>query len=75
MPGPDALVVSTPVYEGGFLRVDGGAGPDALVVSCDEMRDHLFQMLAPKYFAKWKQRHQVHYRRAHLACPVVPEPA
>lgn len=45
----------------------GRAGPDALVVSCDEMRDHLFQLLAPKYFAKWKQRHHVYYRRARTA--------
>lgn len=23
------------------------------------MRDHIFSLLAPKYFHKWKQRHQV----------------
>ena len=34
------------------------------MVSCDEMRDHLFQMLAPKYFRKWKQRHQVYFKCA-----------
>ncbi len=38
------------------------AGPEALIASCDEMRDHLFQLLRPKYFLKWKQRHQVYYR-------------
>ena len=27
------------------------------------MRDHIFQLLAPKFFLKWKQRHQV--RRSH----------
>ena len=30
-----------------------------MIVSNDEMRDHIFQMLAPKFFLKWKQRHQV----------------
>jgi len=25
------------------------------------MRDHLFQLLAPKYFGKWQQRHQLRY--------------
>jgi len=28
-------------------------------VSNDEMRDHIFQLLAPRYFLRWKQRHQV----------------
>jgi hypothetical protein len=37
------------------------AGPNALLVSNDEMRDHAFQLLAPRYFHKWKQRHQVKY--------------
>ncbi|KAL4448170.1 hypothetical protein ABPG75_005389 [Micractinium tetrahymenae] len=38
------------------------AGERGLLVSNDEMRDHIFQLLAPKYFLKWKQRHQVKYR-------------
>ncbi|PSC70853.1 pentatricopeptide repeat [Micractinium conductrix] len=37
------------------------AGAKGLLVSNDEMRDHIFQLLAPKYFLKWKQRHQVKY--------------
>ena len=32
------------------------------MATCDEMRDHLFQLLRPKYFRKWKQRHQVYYK-------------
>lgn len=40
------------------------------MVSCDEMRDHLFQMLAPKYFRKWKQRHQVYFKCAAAQCSV-----
>jgi proteinaceous RNase P len=37
------------------------AGPKGILISNDEMRDHLFNLLAPKYFKKWKQRHQVRY--------------
>lgn len=36
-------------------------GQDGLLISNDEMRDHLFNLLAPKYFSKWKQRHQMRY--------------
>ena len=42
-----------------YLMSLDGAGPDAMLISNDKMRDHIFQMLAPKYFHKWKQRHQV----------------
>ncbi len=38
------------------------AGESGLLVSNDEMRDHIFQLLAPKFFLKWKQRHQLKYR-------------
>ena len=31
------------------------AGREGLLVSNDEMRDHIFQLLAPKFFHKWKQ--------------------
>lgn len=37
------------------------AGQRGLLVSNDEMRDHLFNLLSPKYFDKWKQRHQMRY--------------
>lgn len=33
----------------------------ALVLTNDEMRDHHFQMLAPRTFLRWKERHQVHF--------------
>jgi hypothetical protein len=39
------------------------SGHDTLVVSNDEMRDHHFQMLAHRYFLRWKERHQVHFER------------
>eukprot|EP00897_Mesotaenium_endlicherianum_P000081 jgi/Mesen1/10073/ME000730S09344 len=31
----------------------------ALLVTNDEMRDHLFQLLGTDFFPKWKERHQV----------------
>jgi pentatricopeptide repeat protein len=32
-----------------------------LVVTNDEMRDHHFQMLAPRMFLRWKDRHMIHF--------------
>lgn len=37
------------------------SGPGTLVLTNDEMRDHHFQMLAPRSFLRWKDRHQVHF--------------
>lgn len=38
------------------------AGDDAFLVTNDECRDHVFQMLpAPKLFYRWKERHQVRF--------------
>lgn len=34
---------------------------DIHVVTNDEMRDHHFQMLSPKWFIRWKDRHQIHF--------------
>jgi pentatricopeptide repeat protein len=34
---------------------------DLHVVTNDEMRDHHFQMLSPKWFIRWKDRHQIHF--------------
>jgi pentatricopeptide repeat protein len=31
------------------------------IVTNDEMRDHHFQMLSPRWFARWKERHVVHF--------------
>ena len=36
-------------------------GPGTLVVTNDEMRDHHFQMVAPRSFLRWRDRHQVHF--------------
>ncbi|XAR70141.1 Ribonuclease P [Bertholletia excelsa] len=32
-----------------------------LLVTNDEMRDHIFELLGSSFFRKWKERHQVHY--------------
>ncbi|KAK9127719.1 hypothetical protein Syun_016516 [Stephania yunnanensis] len=32
-----------------------------LLVSNDEMRDHIFELLGRNFFLKWKERHQVHF--------------
>ncbi|XP_057420057.1 proteinaceous RNase P 1, chloroplastic/mitochondrial-like [Lotus japonicus] len=32
-----------------------------LIITNDEMRDHLFQLLGNDFFPKWKERHQVHF--------------
>lgn len=34
---------------------------NALLVTNDEMRDHLFQLLGNDFFPRWKERHQVRY--------------
>eukprot|EP00262_Sarcandra_glabra_P020153 TRINITY_DN7928_c0_g2_i1.p1 TRINITY_DN7928_c0_g2~~TRINITY_DN7928_c0_g2_i1.p1 ORF type:complete len:216 (-),score=29.13 TRINITY_DN7928_c0_g2_i1:264-911(-) len=31
------------------------------IVTNDEMRDHIFQVLGNDFFPKWKERHQVHF--------------
>jgi len=37
------------------------AGGKCNVVTNDEMRDHHFQMLAPRSFLRWKERNQIHF--------------
>ncbi|KAM7273682.1 hypothetical protein ACFE04_028346 [Oxalis oulophora] len=32
-----------------------------LLVTNDELRDHIFELLGSSFFSKWKERHQVHY--------------
>ncbi|PQP95779.1 proteinaceous RNase P 1 chloroplastic/mitochondrial isoform X1 [Prunus yedoensis var. nudiflora] len=32
-----------------------------LLVTNDEMRDHIFQLLGNDFFPRWKERHQVHF--------------
>ncbi|KAL8255666.1 hypothetical protein R6Q59_030733 [Mikania micrantha] len=32
-----------------------------MLVTNDEMRDHIFELLGSSFFPRWKERHQVHY--------------
>ncbi len=32
-----------------------------MLVSNDELRDHIWSLLRPKHFLKWKARHIAHY--------------
>ena len=45
-----------------WMYASVNAAEGGLLLSNDEMRDHIFQLLAPKYFQKWKQRHQYRYK-------------
>ena len=44
-----------------WLHAAVAAGSKGLLVSNDEMRDHVFQLLSPRFAARWKDRHQVKY--------------
>lgn len=44
-----------------WLYAAAKLGGRTLVVSNDEMRDHHFQMIHNRAFARWKERHQAHY--------------
>ena len=50
------------------------AGAKGVLVSNDEMRDHIFQLLSPKYFHKWKACHQVKFDFWDDALTVIPPP-
>ncbi|CAJ1936981.1 unnamed protein product [Sphenostylis stenocarpa] len=41
-----------------------------LLVTNDEMRDHLFQLLGNDFFPKWKERHQVRFSFSDTSSPV-----
>jgi Protein-only RNase P/Pentacotripeptide-repeat region of PRORP len=45
-------------------------GPGTRIVTNDEMRDHHFQMIAPRSFIRWRDRHQIHFNFGHW----MPEP-
>ena len=43
------------------------AGPEGKLITNDELRDHVFQMLpAPRLFYKWKERHQARAHSRHF---------
>lgn len=58
----DLLYVTPPNMNDDWFWLHAALTKDALVVSNDELRDHHFQMLAPRGFARWKDRHRVRFR-------------
>eukprot|EP00195_Chlamydomonas_chlamydogama_P011324 CAMPEP_0202898880 /NCGR_PEP_ID=MMETSP1392-20130828/7280_1 /ASSEMBLY_ACC=CAM_ASM_000868 /TAXON_ID=225041 /ORGANISM="Chlamydomonas chlamydogama, Strain SAG 11-48b" /LENGTH=681 /DNA_ID=CAMNT_0049584935 /DNA_START=125 /DNA_END=2170 /DNA_ORIENTATION=+ len=46
-----------------------------LLISNDELRDHIFSLLRPKHFLKWKSRHIVHYSFTPEGVPSLVYPA
>lgn len=44
-----------------WLYLTAMCGKDTYIISNDRMRDHTFQLLAPKYFSLWRERQQVFF--------------
>ena len=44
-----------------WLHAAVASGPGCKVVSNDEMRDHTFGLMDSRVFAKWRERHVVHF--------------
>jgi proteinaceous RNase P len=55
-----------------LAAVEGGA--HVRVLTNDEMRDHSFQMMLPRYFQRWKRRHTVKFDFSHGAASGRPDP-
>ena len=58
----DRLYVTPPNMNDDWFWLHAALIKDSLVVSNDELRDHHFQMLAPRGFVRWKDRHRVRFR-------------
>lgn len=50
-----------------YAAVAGKCAERCRVISNDEMRDHHYDMLAPRFFARWKECHVVQYGMRHHA--------
>lgn len=73
MPKEAVAVVAAWRAEGALYETPHGCNDDwfwlflavilrAKVLTNDEMRDHTFQMLSPRWFERWKERNQIHFR-------------
>ncbi|CAG9460499.1 unnamed protein product [Pedinophyceae sp. YPF-701] len=51
------------------------AKQSGMLVSNDLMRDHSFQLLAPRYFWRWRQRHQLRFKVSDKHLELFPPPA
>jgi len=45
-----------------WLHAALDSGPGTLMMTNDELRDHHFQMLSPRSFVRWQDRHQVRFQ-------------
>jgi hypothetical protein len=55
------LYITPPGMNDDWFWLEAALDSNALVVTNDEMRDHFFQMLAPRSFLRWKERHLVKF--------------
>eukprot|EP00798_Chlamydomonas_sp_ICE-L_P020025 gene20025-26740_t len=58
-----------------WLYASARAKGKGTLISNDELRDHIFGLLRPKHFLKWKERHIVHYRFAPNGAPLLEYPS
>eukprot|EP00898_Chlorokybus_atmophyticus_P004667 jgi/Chlat1/5200/Chrsp33S05178 len=56
-----ALFCTPPGSNDDWYWIYAAVTQEAYLVTNDEMRDHLFQLLSPKYFLTWKERSQVRF--------------
>ncbi|KAI4322399.1 hypothetical protein L6164_022100 [Bauhinia variegata] len=65
-------IVQEWMYNGSLYTTPNGSNDDwywlyaavksrCLLVTNDDMRDHIFQLIGNSFFNQWKERHQVHY--------------
>ncbi|CAN8271346.1 unnamed protein product [Cochlearia groenlandica] len=55
------LYATPPGYNDDWYWLYAAAKLKCLLVTNDEMRDHIFELLGNNFFQKWKERHQVRY--------------
>lgn len=58
----EGLLLSTPAgCNDDWFWLYAAVAMNCQVVTNDEMRDHHFQMLSPRWFCRWKERKQIHF--------------
>ncbi|KAL0702561.1 hypothetical protein Bca4012_058683 [Brassica carinata] len=55
------LYATPPGFNDDWYWLYAAAKIKCLLVTNDEMRDHIFELLGNSFFQKWKERHQVRY--------------
>ena len=59
------LPSSSNTYTRYWMLASVASGKDVRVVTNDQMRDHAFQMMEPRWFVRWKQRHVIDFDFSH----------